>query len=449
MRLRNTLLLALAFVFLGAYLYFIELPRSKKDKSETLLAFKQEDVKSIVFTYPTQEIHLERQLLGRWMITQPLRASADASTISNILSILDTSKIKRTVEEHPTRADLKAFGLDRPTVRVLITLKGDQPPLTIRVGGRTPVGKSAYIRRGTQPGVLLASASLLSSLKKKLYDFRDKTIITVKDDQVKQLVLNGNKGDFLLVKKGKAWFIHRPKSYRADQVEIKGMLSTINNMSARSFLKASPSNLRKTGLDRPRLKVTVSVADEESQREILFGGKRGTKDEVYLTLGSGETIYTVYESVFKELNKDLVALRDKEILPFAKDQVVQLQIHTSKESLSFTRRGKKEWTLERPKEGKLTQSAVTDYLTNLRYLRAKGFADDNPRSTKPYGLASPSVKVVLNSAESKGLGTLLVGNKTGNDYYAKRAGDPTVFKIDAFSYNQLSKRLADFLKKQK
>jgi len=38
-----------------------------------------------------------------------------------------------------------------------------------------------------------------------------------------------------------------------------------------------------------------------------------------------------------------------------------------------------------------------------------------------------------------------VRGKTGEDYYAKREGEPTVYAIEEFSYKQIDKRLSDFL----
>ncbi|MCZ6624347.1 MAG: DUF4340 domain-containing protein [Deltaproteobacteria bacterium] len=449
MRLRNTLLLTVVFGLLGAYLYFYELKNEGEERTERLLNFKQDEVESITLSYPQQEIRLQREPSGKWKITQPLQVAADESTISDILSTLNTTEIKRTVEEKPSPQDLKAFELDKPQVKVLITLEKGKALPPILVGGKTPVGNSAYVKRGDKPDVLLTSASLLSSLKKKLYDFRDKKIIRFQDDSVEQLALKGTKGDFVLIKKAQDWFIDKPKSYRADRAEIQGMLSTIRNMSARDFTEESPSDLKKYGLDQPRLQVTVFMGDKEGPREILFGNKREGKDEVYLVLDSKEIVYTVYESVFRELDKDLVALRDKEILPFPRDKVAKLKIHTPKQSWVLVKGEKEEWQVEAPEKRKTKQRVVADYLRTLGYLRAKGFAEDEPKDIKQYGFDLPSLKISLEAKDGKNLGTLLLASKAGEVYYAKREGNPTVYIIEEFSYNQINKQLTDFLKEEK
>ncbi len=449
MRLRNTLILVVIFISLGVYVYFVELEKTGTEKSEKLLQFKEDDVESIVFNYPEQEIRLSKETSGKWKITSPLQTGADESTISHLLTTLNSSEVKRTVEEKPSTEDLKNFGLDNPKIKVSITLKKNNPPLSLAVGGKTPVGNSAYVRGGIEPGVLLTNASLASTLVKKLYDFRDKKIIEFNRDAAKRFVLKGAKGEFVLLKKDKDWFIEKPKPYRADQAEVQGILSTIHNMSAQDFPEESSSDLRKYGLEKPRLRVTLFSGEDNEQREILFGHKKEGKDEVYLIVDSKGTVYTVYESVFKELNKDLAALGDKEILSFSQDQVTKLRISTPKESWVLTKGEKEEWKVEAPKQGKTRQGIATNYLSTLGSLRAKGFVEDDPKNLKKYGLDFPSVKISLDGKDGENLGTLLLASKIAGDYYAKKEGNPTVYTIEAFSYNRLDKQLTDFLQEEK
>ena len=449
MRLRNTLFLVCAFILLAAYVYFFELQKEAKEKTEKLLNFKAEEVEGLILNYPQLEIRLQREPPGRWKIAHPLEVAADESTVSSILSALNTSEVKRTLEGKPSEADLKNYGLDMPEVKVLVSLRNGVALPPIFVGGKTPVGNSAYVRRGTEAGVFLIDASLRSNLEKKLNDLRDKRIIDFREEAVKQLVLKGAKSEFTLNKKGEIWFIDGPNSYRADQTEIKGMLSAIRNMSAQDFVEESPPELKKYGLDKPRLKVAVFMGEQEGHREILFGNKREEKDEVYLVSDPKGTVYTVHESVLKQLEKDLTALREKEILSVRLDQAARLQITSPKETLALAKGEKGEWRVEAPKKGKAKQGVVADYLTLLSHLRAKGFADDEAKDLKKYGLDSPSLKISVAEKDGKNLGTLLLGSKAEIEYYAAREASPTVYTVDESTYNQLNKQLTDFLEEEK
>ena len=177
MRLRNTLLLAALFILLAAYIYFFELQKEGRGKSARLLNFKAEEAAAIVLSYPRQEIQLQREPPGKWQLTQPLRADADESTIGSMLAALSAGEILRTLEEKPSAEDLKSFGLDRPAVKVSITLKSGVTLPQLLLGARTPFGDAAYVQRGSEPSVYLTDGSLPLALQRELNDFRHKPIV--------------------------------------------------------------------------------------------------------------------------------------------------------------------------------------------------------------------------------------------------------------------------------
>ena len=312
MRPRHTLILAVILVLLGAYVYFFELQKGEKGKSERLFNFKEDEVAGIVLGYPEREIQLQREPSGRWKLTQPLQADADKSIISSTLAALSAGDIKRTLEKKPSPEDIKSFGLDRPTVKVSITLKSGLTLTTLIVGAKTPLGDSAYIQRGSDPAVYLTGAALAFALAKEPND-----------------------------------------------------------------------------------------------------------------------------------------LRDKAILAFPQEQVARLGIQTPQESLVLTKGEKEQWILEAPVKKNAKADAVSDYLAALAQLRAKTFVDDQPRELKKYGLDPAALKISVDGKDGKNLATLQIGGKSGETYYARREGNPTVYAIDESAYKFLRKQLADFLAEEK
>ncbi len=167
MRLRNTVVLAVLFILLGAYIYFFELQEETSKKTERLLSFKEEDVQGVVLSYAEREIRLRRDARGRWRLVDPLEAAADDSAVDGILSALRASEVRRAFEERPSQMDLQDYGLDKPAIKVSITLKNGTALPPILIGARTPVGNSVYVRRGADGGVILTDASLLGNLAEK------------------------------------------------------------------------------------------------------------------------------------------------------------------------------------------------------------------------------------------------------------------------------------------
>lgn len=186
MRPRNTAALAALVAILGAYIYFFERQREAPGKSEKLLVFKAEEAQAIVLNYPELEIRLQRDPQGQWRIVRPLEAAADDAAVGAVLSALRASEIKRAVHEAPSPADLRKYGLDRPEVKILITLRDGAALPPVALGARAPVGDSLYLRRGADPAVLLADASPLASLKEKdLYSRLSKQLADFLEEEKK------------------------------------------------------------------------------------------------------------------------------------------------------------------------------------------------------------------------------------------------------------------------
>lgn len=445
---RKLLISAVLFLGLASYLYFYELPKGAKEENQRLLDFKEEAVESLVLNYPRQEIRLRREPSGRWRLTHPLQAAADEATVGAILSTLSASEIKRTVEEKPTEEDLKNFGLDSPAVRITLTLKRGATLPEILIGAKTPVGGSAYARRGSERRVLLTAASLPQSLEKTVRDFRSKKIIEFSAEAVKGLSLKGTHGDIVIVKKDQGWFIDKPKPYRADRAEVEGLLATLSRMSARDFIDAPPADLHPYGLDNPRLRIALSMGEKEGRREILFGQGPQGRDEAYAALDSRQTIYALDADLIEALDKELGTLRNKEVFPPPKEPVAKLRFRGPQESWLLAKE-KGAWKVEEPKRAEAKDGAVENYLAALGRLRAKGFAEERPEDLKRYGLDPPALQVALEDEKGKGLGALLLGSESGKGAYVRREGDPTVYLIEAASYRELHKQLGDFLTEEK
>src|SRR5512147_2333375 len=101
MRLRNTLILALLLLGLGAYLYFVESKQIAEEAKKTkLVDFNPDDVTALTLTYPDREIVLEKSD-GVWRLTKPVQTAADDITVKNLLRAIADAEVKKTLDEPP------------------------------------------------------------------------------------------------------------------------------------------------------------------------------------------------------------------------------------------------------------------------------------------------------------------------------------------------------------
>jgi hypothetical protein len=102
MRFRNTLALAVLFLALGGYLYFVENPRHEQAAEEKkLVSFKPDDASEVTLTYPDKQIILKKTGAG-WRISKPIDVDADQTAVANLLRAAADAEVKRTLESGST-----------------------------------------------------------------------------------------------------------------------------------------------------------------------------------------------------------------------------------------------------------------------------------------------------------------------------------------------------------
>jgi len=298
----NTLILAVLLVALGAYVYFFELAKDPKGKSERLLDFKNDEVTGIDLAYPERTIQLQKDPSGKWKITQPLQSGADDAAVASLIAALAAADIRRTLEKKPSAEDLKSFGLDPPAVKASITLKSGLTLPQLIVGAKTPLGDSAYVRRGSDPVVYLTGASLVFALEKQPNDLRDKTIVAFPLGQATRLQIQTTGPALVLVKGEKEeWTMEAPLKKTAKADAVNGYLAQLAELKAKTFADDQPADLKKYGLDRAALKISVDGKDGKNLATLRVGGKR--VDGYYATAEGNPTVYTIDERFYNLFRK--------------------------------------------------------------------------------------------------------------------------------------------------
>jgi len=449
---RNTVLLLLVLAALGAYVYWVELPHEAKQAAEKkLVALERDGVTGIALDYPDHSIALEKSPEGRWRIVKPVAADADDAAVKSLIAAVADAEVTRTLEDVGDK--LASYGLDKPEVTVGITRKegGALPP--IKVGKTTAIGFSAYVQKGDDPKVYVTGGALQSGLKKQIRDLRDKTIITFEDQDVQQLELTRGSDAPLILDRldAERWRITAPASFPADSAEVRALLASLRGIRADDFVSDdAAADLQAYGLAVPRLKVSVRLGKDRAQKTLLIGASRTEKDQkgLYAKRAEGATVYGISEYSIKNLDKELVTLRDKTVLSFDKDKAAKVEV-TRKDGLGFTlvRRGGS-WHIETPGEGAERAPTLLRFPEDVATMKGSEIVAEHALDLAQYGLAAPDMTIVISDETGKPLGTMIGarGTMTGPDaksYLAAGGGD-VVYGVKSYSYDRIDKKAADF-----
>lgn len=302
MRRVTTIVLGIVLVLLGGYVYFFELSKGERDRSEKLVRFESADVAGLSLAYPDREIQLQRESSGKWKIVQPLQAPADDGAVASLLAALTASEIKRTLEKTPAAEDLRRFGLSPPAVKVSTTMKNGLtlPPLV--VGAQTALGDSTYVQRGGGATVYLTDATLAFALNKQPNDLRDRTILSFPLEQAARIEIRAAGAALKLAKGEKGeWALEGPPQKNAKADAVMEYLMTLARLRAKSFIDDRPAEVKKYGLEPPAAKISVTAKDGGTIASLETGAKSGS--DYYARREGFPTVYAIDEASYKQLQK--------------------------------------------------------------------------------------------------------------------------------------------------
>ena len=206
---KTPLILLTIALSLGAFVYFYEVQgkpqrEAAQAQTEQLFAFKEEDVRSLTLTTPTQTLAFAKTPAAQlssapkadsapktdqkvtaqptaetlvWAMTQPEQAAANDASIAYLLNLLTTDKRQQTLKV--PAAKLAEFGLDKPVAIAEVKLAN-------QTSHRLLLGKPNFNRSGlyaqvdppAQPNVdrsvVLVSTDFENAVQRPLSEWKAK-----------------------------------------------------------------------------------------------------------------------------------------------------------------------------------------------------------------------------------------------------------------------------------
>ena len=208
--LRTTLLLAVALIGLGAYIYFVESKRDtaavdKKDKVFDAAADKIEEIR---IKPASGDAAALKKSGDTWNLTEPEAAKADQSEVSNITSNLGSLEVQRVVDEEGN--DLAGYGLAQPRIEVEFKVAGDQAPRRLLIGDKTTTGGDMYAKRADDKKIFLIPAFVEGTFNRTPFDLRDKTALAFDRDKIDFIEIKSPDTTIELVKVDGEWRVRKP-----------------------------------------------------------------------------------------------------------------------------------------------------------------------------------------------------------------------------------------------
>ena len=435
-----TLVLALVFGGLGAYLYFVELPsKESQERTETesakLLALDQNEITGLTVKTADREIIMVKDVEKGWNITAPLRSEADHRAVDNLLRALVTGKVIRVIED--TATDLAPFGLDRPVTVVTASAGAKQD--TFSIGDSGPLSSTLYVLRQSDHKVLLTDMAPKDFVNKTLLTFRRKDILRFSQNEVDRVRLTYPATEIVLYHveekpKGK-WKIRYPIEAEADQTEVRTLLFRLEDLKAMALIDpgAERDGLAKT-LTAPKVKITLHTPQGD-QTVKLYQSDPASGEAIAETTAEGP-LYRIAPTAIRDLTKELFAFQDKRLLGVDATDIALLSVKTRTEQYVLINQTG-EWVMEDHPTEKLDQQTADLFVSRVVNVPAEERVTKQTGPLAAYGLVAPAAEFVATGKDGKVAGKLSVGNQSGGLAYAIGQRFPGIFQIRADLLSQI------------
>jgi len=256
---------------------FNKKPFDLRDRS--VLHVKRDEVKSLEISGPEGAFTLAKDDKGEWAFTKPLKTRAGRWSVDGLVGNLESLRMDQVATD--AAADLKPFGLDKPTRTVTVGLTdGSSKLLEI---GSSPREKSYHARDAAGRLVVVIPGALVDDLAKGMKELRAKRLYEVATYEVEgfDVEADGTKRSYSRStakdKEGSEvpkWKRTAPDAKDLDTNKVHDALFAIGGVEAQEFIDR-PQAAAAYGLDKPALKVSLRFAGGKPGVWFELGQKDG------------------------------------------------------------------------------------------------------------------------------------------------------------------------------
>ncbi len=241
---------------------------------------------------------LELRRGAQWEIVRPVKARADEWRASGLVRRVADLKAKEFAPE--PAADLKAYGLDKPAVRLELWEKDGVAPKVLALATAKGQPNTLYARHEGSMTVVVLDPAILNDIPGTAWEIRDRSLFRYANKDVKRVRLAWGGTAVAVEREGETrWRVTEPAPGAADEPRVTDLLFRLTGLRAEGVAAERPEAVDRYGLDTPALSVTVTRTDGTEVGTLLVGKEE--KEVRYVRIKGEAPVYTVPSKDLKDL----------------------------------------------------------------------------------------------------------------------------------------------------
>ena len=325
MRSRNLIILALAALSVGAFIYFFERHQLTSDeraeRADRLLpALDADEVVAAELTGTHGTVVLEKRGDDWWM-TSPLDDPADGTSVQSALramAALDTDRSLAAGEVDPAE-----LGLDDPEITAVLTTAAGEV-VAVEVGGELPLGSKRAVRPRGDDEIHLCAGAFAAQLDREVDAWRSRDVVKALEHDLASVEITTAEDRIVVVRSGDVWRLLSPVEDLADQDQMRSLISELNALRISDFLPAD-ADPAAFGLEAPEYRIVLTHADAAATVTLELAPAAADAGSV-VARRNGSELFRISDSIRTRLAKAPVLWRSDTVWPFSTWDVATLEI---------------------------------------------------------------------------------------------------------------------------
>lgn len=433
---RKTIILFIIGVLLFCWYYFYEVRGAKKREEIKLLQkrifpFEKDEVSFLGIYREDFEVECLKKK-NKWIIEKPERFDGDKEEIERIIDKLVSLEIERNIGKVE---NLKDFGLEKPEKKIVLGKDGER--LILYIGGENPSKTQYYVTKDKENVYLVSLWELKDIINKDLFSLRDKTILPVDKEKVREIAIKNGPLYIKCVKENEKWMVVKPVKDIGDKDRIEEIIEKIKDEKIKRFIDKE-KEISFYGLKFPKIAIIIK---QNGEAYSLFIGKR-KGGRYYAKNSLKKCIFEIDKSVVDILPKRSKEIREKSVFQFDIPDVEEFSIMRKEESLSI-KKEKGKWKILEFPETEPDADKVEDFLWDLTLLEIKDFIKPEKSLMERIGLSPPEIRIKV-KVRGK-FQQIYFGKEKNGIFYGYSPERNIIFTLPSSDYKKIDKKIKDFL----
>jgi hypothetical protein len=378
-------------------------------RNKTLVAFSPDDIVSLSVSRNGTTVTVKRQADDSWLITEPIKYSADADQITDILDFVSEAG---AVGFAPEGADPAEYGLSAPAITLLLV---DKDGATSRLLIGKPAGDNNYwaMREG-RPSIFMVSEKVKNKLTVSADFIMNRSLLAYAAADVTAIEVTGPDGRISIMRDGRGWKITEPDQAKGDRNAVNALLSDLREMKVSGIVQIPAKDLGRYGLSTPTLAITLAADEGDTEHTSVLKLALTAGDTSYGYLSTGDFIFSIPTETIADFKPTFDSLKDRALLSFDKDTVTRITVAAGDKTYAFKKKGDT-WKMTEPGRKKVDTGSIDSLLVGIGDLSYSGVLADTKDNLKQWELDKPRTAITLFGPDDEEIGTIALGQEEQQD----------------------------------